>query len=212
MRSIHDMNSTIKTMGTRKNLLFAFVLVAASLTVIGTTPAQQLPQPANPAPGCTATPAQLEANKQHAIQFYAGTTDARLPLISPNFKQHNPAFVKRAQEAHISDYDEFKATFVGRPAGAGRGPAASGTVQPPQGNQFEVVMAECDFVTVMHKTFRQDPTAAPGTFYEADSFDIFRVGADGKFVEHWDAAVINPPAATPTATPVPPTGVNANQK
>jgi predicted SnoaL-like aldol condensation-catalyzing enzyme len=203
------MNCIIKILGTRSNLLLVFVLAAASLTVIGTTPAQQLPQAANPAPGCTATPAQLEANKKQAIQFYAGTPDARLPLIAPNFKQHNPAFVKRAQEAHVSDYDEFKATFVGRPAGAGRGPAAAGAVQPPRGNQFEVVMAECDFVTVMHKNFRQDPTAAPGTFYEADSFDIFRVGADGKFVEHWDAAVINPPAA---ATPAPPTGVNANQK
>ncbi len=207
------MNSIIKTLRTRNNLLLAFVLAAAALTVVGTTPAQQLPQAANPAPGCTAMPAQLEANKKHAIQFYAGTTDARLPLIDPSFKQHNPAFVKRAQEAHISDYEEFKATFVGRPAGAGRGPAAAGAVQPPQGNQFEVVMAECDFVTVMHKAFRQDPTAAPGTFYEADSFDIFRVGPDGKFVEHWDAAVINPPAAaTPAATPAPPTGVNANQK
>jgi predicted SnoaL-like aldol condensation-catalyzing enzyme len=207
------MDPKIRTSGTRNNLLLAFALAAVSLTVAASAHAQQLPQAANPMPGCTATPAQLEANKQHAIQFYAGTTDARLPLIDPSFKQHNPAFVKRAQDAHISDYDEFKATFVGRPAGAGRGPAAPGAVQPPQGNQFEIVIAECDFVTVMHKTFRQDPTAAPGTFYEADSFDIFRVGANGKFIEHWDAAVINPPApaATPAAS-APPTGVNVNQK
>ena len=166
--------------------------------------AQQLPAAAHPAAGCTATPAQLEANKKMAIQFYAGTTDARLPLIDPGFIQHNPAFVKRAKDAGISDYDEFKATFVGRPAGAGGGGGnANAGPRPPQGNQFEIVTAECDYVTVIHKTFRQDPTAEPGKFYEAFSFDVFRVGANGKFVEHWDSATINPPAA-PAAGAAPP--------
>ena len=54
-------------------------------------------------------------------------------------------------------------------------------------------MAECDLVTVIHRNNRQDPTAPPGTFYEAFTFDTFRV-RNGKLVEHWDGAVINPPA------------------
>ena len=186
--------------------LFGFALaLALCLALVFPQPqqAQQLPQAANPAPNCKATPAQLEANKKQVIQFYTGPNDQRIQLIDNSWKQHNPAFVKRAQDAKISDYDEFKATFgpnPNRPAGGGggngggRGGAAAGP-RPPQGNQFEIVMAECDFVTVIHKTFRQDPTAAPGTFYEAFSFDTFRVGANGKFVEHWDSAQINPPAA-----------------
>jgi predicted SnoaL-like aldol condensation-catalyzing enzyme len=55
------------------------------------------------------------------------------------------------------------------------------------------VLVQCDIVTVIHKTFRQDPTAAPGTFYEAFTFDAYRV-KNGKVVEHWDDQVINPPA------------------
>jgi predicted SnoaL-like aldol condensation-catalyzing enzyme len=60
-----------------------------------------------------------------------------------SYKQHNPAFRKRSEDAKISD---------------------------------------C-----------QDPTAAPGKFYEVFTFDTFRV-RNGKLVEHWDGAVINPPA------------------
>jgi predicted SnoaL-like aldol condensation-catalyzing enzyme len=41
--------------------------------------------------------------------------------------------------------------------------------------------------------YRQDPTAAPGTWYQAYTFDTWRV-RNGKIVEHWDNAVINPPA------------------
>ena len=47
--------------------------------------------------------------------------------------------------------------------------------------------------TIIHKNFRQDPTAAAGTFYEVFTFDTFRV-RNGKLVEHWDGGVINPPA------------------
>ena len=50
-------------------------------------------------------------------------------------------------------------------------------------------MVECDIVTIIHKNYRQDPTAAPGTFYEVFTFDTFRV-KNGKFTEHWDGAAI----------------------
>jgi predicted SnoaL-like aldol condensation-catalyzing enzyme len=149
---------------------------------------------ANPTPGCTATPAQLEANKKVALEFFRPGGD-RLALADPTYKQHNPVFKKRAEEKKISDYDEFKEAFSGAGRGPGRGPATG--PQPPQGNQLEVVTAECDIVTTIHKNFRQDPTAEPGKFYEVFSFDSFRV-KNGKLVEHWDGAVINPPA--PTAT------------
>lgn len=53
-------------------------------------------------------------------------------------------------------------------------------------------MAECDLVTVIHRNVRQDPTAEPGVWFEAFTFDTFRI-RNGKLVEPWDAAVINPP-------------------
>jgi len=160
--------------------------------------AQQPPTaPANPTPGCTAAPAQLEANKKVAMQFFQVAGDERVALADPTYKQHNPAFVKGGREAGLSDYDYFKQRFGGPgrqgggAGGAGRGQAAG--PQPPPGNPLEIVMAECDLVTVIHKNYRQDPTAAPGTWFEAFTFDTFRV-RNGKLVEHWDSAVINAPA------------------
>jgi len=150
-----------------------------------------------PEAGCSATPAQLEANKKVAMEFFRqGITGAeRVALADPTYKQHNPAFVKGGREAGLSDYDYFKSRFGGPPrqGGPGRGRGQAAGPQPPAGNPLEIVMAECDTVTVIHKNYRQDPTAAPGTFYEAFTFDTFRV-RNGKLVEHWDSAVINPPA------------------
>jgi predicted SnoaL-like aldol condensation-catalyzing enzyme len=152
-------------------------------------------QQANPAPGCTATPAQLEANRKVAMEFFRAQGADRVALADPSYKQHNPAFKKRAEDNKVSDYEEFKAAFANpaaRGGGAGRGPAAGPT--PPAGNPYEVVTAECDIVSVIHKNYRQDPTAEPGKFYEVFTFDTFRI-RNGKLVEHWDGAVINPPAA-----------------
>jgi predicted SnoaL-like aldol condensation-catalyzing enzyme len=183
----------------KKMLLMTGSVVTMFLTALVT--AQQPPpaQQANPSPGCSATPAQLEANKKVAMEFFRTTGEARVALADPSYKQHNPAFKKRAEDNKVSDYEEFKNAFLAQAArgqgpGAGRG-AASGP-PPPQGNPFEVVTAECDIVTVIHKVYRQDPTADPGKFYEAFTFDSFRV-RNGKLVEHWDGAVINPPAAAP---------------
>jgi predicted SnoaL-like aldol condensation-catalyzing enzyme len=180
------------------NIRTASLTTFAAAVVAALASAQQAPPPAqqaNPTPGCTATPAQLEANKKVAMEFFRTTGEARVALADPSYKQHNPAFKKRAEDNKVSDYEEFKNAFLaqaGRGQGAGRGAAAGPT--PPQGNPFEVVTAECDIVTIVHKVFRQDPTAEAGKFYEAFTFDTFRV-RNGKLVEHWDGAVINPPAA-----------------
>jgi len=168
--------------------------IAMAVIATSTLVAQQPPpaNAANPAAGCTATPAQLEANKKVAMQFFRVQGDERVALADPSYKQHNPAFKKRAEDNKVSDYEEFKAAFA-NPAGrggGGRGPNA-GPI-PPAGNPFEVVTAECDIVSVIHKNYRQDPTAESGKFYEVFTFDTFRV-RNGKLVEHWDGAVINPP-------------------
>src|SRR5215468_6941099 len=108
--------------------------------------AQQPPAvQANATLGCSATPNQLEANKKVALEFFRTTGEARVALADPSYKQHNPAFKKRAEDNKVSDYEEFKSTFLAQAAGrggAGRGPAAGPGPAPPQGNPFEVVTAE----------------------------------------------------------------------
>jgi predicted SnoaL-like aldol condensation-catalyzing enzyme len=173
----------------------ASVGLAAVLTLMAAHSAAQQP---TLEPGCSATPAELEANKKVAAEFFRpGITGAeRVALADPSYKQHNPAFVKGGREAKMSDYDYFKSRFGGPPRGAGPGRGAGRGApegpQPPAGNPLEIVMAECDLVTIIHRNFRQDPTAPPGTFYEVFTFDTFRV-RKGKLVEHWDGAVISPP-------------------
>ena len=166
--------------------------IGLALTLLSGLPllAQQAAMPANPTMGCSATPAELAANKKVVMEFFTPQAD-RLALADPTYKQHNPAFKKRAADKGISDIEEFRAAFGAGRGGGGRGPATGPT--PPQGNPLEVVTAECDIVTVVHKNYRQDPTAEPGKFYEVFTFDTFRV-KNGKLVEHWDGAVINPPA------------------
>src|SRR5262245_52766707 len=76
-------------------------------------------------PGCTATPAQLEANKKVAVEFFRPGAD-RVALADPSYKQHNPAFVKGGREAKLSDYEYFKSRFGGPRAGGPGGGAAGG--------------------------------------------------------------------------------------
>ena len=73
-----------------------------------------------------------------------------------------------------------------RPAGDVNGPVR------PAGTPFAQVMVDCDLVTVLHQVFMPVPGAAPGTWYEAYTFDTFRV-RNGKLAEHWDAATLPAP-------------------
>ena len=86
-----------------------------------------------PQAGCTATPAQLEANKKVAMAFFAPGAD-RVALADPSYKQHNPAFVKGGKEAGLGDYEVLQVAIRRSSAAgwtrpgrwSGRGSAASG--------------------------------------------------------------------------------------
>ena len=87
--------------------------------------------------------------KKVAMQFFRVTGDERVALADPSYKQHNPAFKRRAEEAKISDYQEFKNAFSsavlaarqGGPGGVGRGPGAGPAAaarQPVRGRHGRV--------------------------------------------------------------------------
>jgi hypothetical protein len=183
----------------RKSNCKISALAGLALFLLAGVPAraQQIPQQMNPAPGCTTTPAQMEATKKAALDFAFLTGEAKVAMADPSYIQHQPVQHKRAQAEGITDYEIFKRTFLAQAAapaaGAGAGRGAVGP-QPPAGNRAEIVLVQCDIVSVIHKVFLQDPTAAPGTFYEAFTFDAYRV-KNGKVTEHWDANTIPAPAA-----------------
>jgi predicted SnoaL-like aldol condensation-catalyzing enzyme len=147
-------------------------------------------------PAFAQSAAQLEANKKIAMEFFRQgiTAQERYNLLHDGYVQHNPAFKKFADDNKISYKEGFlkmMSANMARAGGAGAGRGAG--PQPPPTNATYLVMAEGDLVTVLQQRNLQDPTAPPGTFYQQYWFDTFRI-RDGKLYEHWDGAVIAPPA------------------
>jgi predicted SnoaL-like aldol condensation-catalyzing enzyme len=156
------------------------------------------PTQANPAPGCSAISTEIETNRKVVLDFFRVFGEARVALLDPAYKQHNPVVVRRAQQEHLTDYEEARKSFLAQASGPSRGLGLGPT---PPGNRFEIVTAECDIVTVVHQSFRHDPTGQE-EFYEAFTFDTFRV-KNGKLVEHWDGASIEPSAPPPATAATP---------
>ena len=102
-----------------KRITLVLVLIAAP--VFGQAPVPPPAVQANPTAGCTSTSAQLEANKKVAMEFFRTNGEARVALADPSYKQHNPAFKKRAEDNKVTDYEEFKSTFLAQ-AGRQGGP------------------------------------------------------------------------------------------
>jgi len=62
-----------------------------------------------------------------------------------------------------------------------------------------LIVAKDDYVTVMLKNPRPSPND-PSQTYDTYWFDVYRLNKDGKIVEHWDEATLNPaPPAAPAA-------------
>jgi predicted SnoaL-like aldol condensation-catalyzing enzyme len=139
--------------------------------------------------------AQLEANKKIAMEFFRPgiTAQERYDLLHDGYIQHNPAFKKFADDNKLSYKEGFLKMMAANMARQGGAGARGGGPTPPPTNPVYMVMAEGDLVTILQERNVQDPTAPAGTWYKQYWFDTFRI-RDGKLYEHWDGAVINPPA------------------
>jgi predicted SnoaL-like aldol condensation-catalyzing enzyme len=149
-----------------------------------------LAQSPTPGPNCTQSAAEIANNKRIAASFFAPGMDAekRIALMDPGYIQHNPFYLKQAKDKGISEIQSFREIQSAPPP-----PPAPGPRSPAPNNAY-LIIAECDMVTIIRETWRQDPTAPPGTWYAAYPYDTWRL-RNGKLLEHWDANLIPPPAA-----------------
>jgi predicted SnoaL-like aldol condensation-catalyzing enzyme len=151
-----------------------------------------------PAPGCTATPEQIAANKTAAAEFWRVgiTPPERIALVDPGYTQHNPTFHRYALENKVTDYQTL--TVMATRAGPQRAPqpiTAGGRTLTP--DMFDRVIAACDVVTQIHKFYVENPGGS-GSVIERFTWDTFRV-RNGKMLEHWDGTFLPTPA--PPAAP-----------
>ncbi|MGH8207223.1 MAG: nuclear transport factor 2 family protein [Steroidobacteraceae bacterium] len=175
----------------------------STATTRATPPAPAVDQAAEAA---KARVAQDQANEMIVEKVFAPGTNPQdvVNLLAPDYIQHNPVFVRFAQLNNVQGRDAFK-LFIdtltrlhagGNPFGP---PPGERSPQPPAGNMLYKVMADGDMVTIIHQRYRPDPQHQ-GKFYEAFSFDTYRV-QNGLLAEHWDDATI--PAKLPIFLKVP---------
>jgi hypothetical protein len=135
----------------------------------------------------TCSPTQIEHNRQLAKLFRLdGDPDAAYQQMAPDYIQHNATAFRMGQVNGVKGRDEFKLLMEMKNKGFG-GPRPTLPGQPPE-ETYHFVMATCDYVFLLKKSYPPDPQN-PGKFYEAFDFDLWRI-QDGKLAEHWDGGRI----------------------
>jgi predicted SnoaL-like aldol condensation-catalyzing enzyme len=161
----------------------AFLLVLLVLLAAAPAPAQ-VPVTRHPDPESLFTDKdpQLHANKQvvmHIVRdlLEANHWDEASKWIAPEYVQHNPN-VPTGLAAVMKFFGSRKPTPI---------PDRKSWRTP-----VVAVTASGDIVTVAFVREYDDPRK-PGAKYTTTWFDMWRI-RDGKAVEHWDPALIAPPA------------------
>ena len=174
-----------------------FAAVALSTCSLGTALAQTAPAAPASKPEAQCSAEQIEANKKLAYLFdmKKDWKDA-YAAMTPGYIRHNPIAKRIGDVNGITGRDEFKLLLELKDKGMG-GPPPAPPGQPPE-DIYHYVMANCDHVFLLKKSYLPDPQH-PGQFYEVFDFDLWRV-ENGKLAEHWDGARIppNPPAVMTT--------------
>jgi predicted SnoaL-like aldol condensation-catalyzing enzyme len=126
--------------------------------------------------------AKLDANKKLLLEFFrlGSNLDARKQMLTSDYIQHNPRFLKMDEVTHLKGREAWGAAI--------RTAQNHARVTDPDFNLRSTpvaIIAEGDFVVAISKATLPDPDD-PSKTYEAFNFEMVRV-QDGKLAEHWDA-------------------------
>ena len=126
----------------------------------------------------TCAPSVTAANQKLVMDAIAESSggaavleDTAAKFFSKRYIQHSPG-VENGPEAFVQYHKEWYKTH-----------------SPPKRGSSDItgIVAECDYVLIMHKRPRPDPDH-PGKTYDSFSFDMWRI-VGGKLDEHWDSAI-----------------------
>jgi predicted SnoaL-like aldol condensation-catalyzing enzyme len=133
-----------------------------------------------PRDGCSAAETQLEAGRQAVLSFFDGpvttaTVRQRAALLAEEFVPHDPNFVRFNERTNVRGRTGFVRAIE------------DGLAAAPAGTRTrDLLIAECDYVSVVWKQVLPDPEE-PGRTWEAFTFDTVRI-RDGRIAEHWNSA------------------------
>lgn len=149
----------------------AFFCVSAFAASLGSARAELLSAE-------TCAPSVTAANQKLVMDAIAESTggaavleDTAAKFFSKRYIQHSPG-VANGPEAFVQYHKEWYKTH-----------------SPPKPGSSDIasIVAECDYVLIMHKRPKPDPDH-PGKTYDSVSFDMWRI-VGGKLDEHWDSAI-----------------------
>lgn len=125
---------------------------------------------------------QQEANKKLLFDFFrlGQNLDARTQMLTPDYTQHNPRFLKLDLQTGKKNREAWAAAIR-----AAQGHARLTDADFNLRSTPVAVVAEGDLVVAIYKATLPDPDD-PAKTYEAFNFEMVRV-KDGKLAEHWDA-------------------------
>jgi predicted SnoaL-like aldol condensation-catalyzing enzyme len=147
-------------------------------------------------PVCSAK--QIEENRALAGVFdLSADPNVAYEKMASDYIQHNPIALRMGEINGVTGRDEFKLLLDLKDKGLG-GPPPHLPGQPPEDTHY-YVMANCDHVFLLRKSYLPDPQHR-GQFYEVFDFDLWRI-ENGKLAEHWDGARIPDPVPPMLTTP-----------
>jgi len=168
----------------RLHFILGLLAVTGGAAALAQTPAGNQDPPDNTGTfSLKCSPAQIEHNTRLAGLFRLdGDPDVAYRQMTLNYAQHNPMARRIGEVNGVSGRDEFKLMLDMKKQGKGSMPPLL-PGQPPE-DTYHFVMADCDHVFLLKKSYLPDPQHL-GQFYPVFDFDLWRI-ENGKLAEHWD--------------------------